>query len=73
MAAGSVTVSITLPVNNQTNPDYSGRQIAVELLRQAAQAIGSSQGGATSGNLTKTFTQAAGPTVIGTWTYVAST
>ena len=72
MAAGSLTVSITIPVSGGAiNPDQTGRLLAVEMLRQCEQAVGSLV--ATSGNLTKTFTLAAGPVTVGTWSYSAST
>ena len=72
MAAGSLTVTITVPdIVAAPNGigDTPARTITVGLLAQAAQAIGS--GNATSGNLS--WPPGPAPQVIGTWNYTAPT
>lgn len=71
MAAGSVSISITLPVTGANDPNLVGRRLAVEMLEQAAEQIG--QLAQTSGNLMKTFSLAAGPTVTGTFSITPPT
>jgi len=72
MAAGSLTVTITVPdIVAAPNGigDTPARTITVGLLAQAAQAIGSSF--AMSGNLT--WPPGPAPAIVGSWTYVAPT
>jgi hypothetical protein len=74
MSTGSASVSVTIPITSANDPNSAGRGIAVEALRQAAEAIGA--GGATSGSLfynTQTGPGAAVNTVIGSWTFTAGT
>ena len=71
MAAGSFSLSITIPVTGGAlNPDVVDRSVVVQMLAQASQAVGS--GTVTSGNLV--YNQSGtSPTTIGTWTYTAGT
>jgi hypothetical protein len=72
VATTTYSLSITLPsVIASNNPDQTGRIMISELLDQAKSQLG--QLVLTSGNLTRTNTQSAGPQTLGTWTYTLGT
>ncbi len=69
MATGSFTINITIPVTGAGDPDRAARGIVEYLLVQAAQVVG--VGPATGGNLI--YPPGPPQTVVGNWTYTAST
>jgi hypothetical protein len=72
MAAGSASVSVTLPVTNAVDPNNVSRTLTAYALQAAAQAIQSNLA-QTSGNILRPGDTPGAPVTIGTWTITPAT